>query len=153
MPARLSIGRFVAATPPEADGRVAGLARTVVGGELARALDAAEVPAGIWCVRRLDLCVDLDLEDTDAVLGRAWAEALVSGLLAALGGGDPDVVRYDGPVMALADLIGSTAVGRVERTWAWVGAGVRERGDPDPATAPGEAILAAVRRVEGRRAG
>lgn len=147
MAAQLSIGRFVVAAPPDGQGRVAQLAESVVRHDLARALAAADVPAGIWCVRRLDVRVSLDLDDADAALGRAWAGALVSRLLEALAGGDPDVVHYHGPVQAVADLIASASLGRTGRAWAWTRAGVRERADPDPATSPGEAIVVSLRRL------
>jgi hypothetical protein len=145
--AQLSIGRFVAAVPPDGEARVARLAESVVRHDLARALAVADVPAGIWCVRRLDVRVSLDLDDTDAVLGRAWAGELLSRLLEALAGADPDVVHYAGPVQAVADLIASVSLGRPARAWAWTRAGARERADPDPAASPGEAIVVSLRRL------
>ena len=147
MAAQLSIGRFVAAMPPDAEAQVARLAESVVRYDLARALAAADVPAGIWCVRRLDVRVSLDLDEPDAALGRAWAGALLSRLLEALAGADPNVVHYAGPVQAVADLIASVSLGRPGRTWAWTRAGVRERADPDPTASPGEAIVVSLRRL------
>jgi hypothetical protein len=145
--ARLSIGRFVTTAPPDGEARVARLAESVVQRDLARALAAADIPAGIWCVRRLDVRVSLDLDDADAVLGRAWAGELLSRLLEALAGADPDVVHYAGPVQAVADLIASVSLGRPARAWAWTRAGARERADPDPAASPGEAIVVSLRRL------
>ena len=147
MAAQLSIGRFVATVPPDGEARVARLAESVVRHDLARALASADVPAGIWCVRRLDVRVSLDLDDADAVLGRAWAGTLLSRLLEALAGADPDVVHYAGPVQAVADLIASVSLGRPARAWAWTRAGARERADPDPAASPGEAIVVSLRRL------
>ena len=147
MAAQLSIGRFVATVPPDGEARVARLAESVVRHDLARALAVADVPAGIWCVRRLDVRVSLDLDDADAVLGRAWAGTLLSRLLEALAGADPDVVHYAGPVQAVADLIASVSLGRPARAWAWTRAGARERADPDPAASPGEAIVVSLRRL------
>ena len=112
MAAQLSIGRFVATAPPDGQARVGRLAESVVQHDLARALARADVPAGIWCVRRLDVRVSLDLDDADAVLGRAWAGALLSRLLAALAGADPEVVHYAGPMQAVADLIASFSLAR-----------------------------------------
>jgi hypothetical protein len=151
--ARLSIGRFVATAPPDGKARVARLAESVVQHDLARALAVADVPAGIWCVRRLDLRVSLDLADGDAVLGQAWARALMSRLLEALAGADPDVVHYPGPVHAVADLVASVSLGRTGRAWAWTRAGARERADPDPAVSPGEAIIVSLRRLHGQSPG
>lgn len=150
---RLSVGRFVATAPPDGEARVARLAESVVQHDLARALAVADVPAGIWCVRRLDLRVSLDLADGDAVLGQAWARALMSRLLEALAGADPDVVHYPGPVHAVADLIASASLGRTGRAWAWTRAGVRERADPDPAVSPGDAIVVSLRRLHGQSPG
>lgn len=149
MGAQLSIGRFVTTTARDDERRVARLAESVARHDLARALADAELPGGIWCLRRLDVQVDLDLEDADLALGRAWADALVARLLQALAGTDPEVVHYDGPVQALADLIASNSLGRPRRAWAWTQAGVRVRGDPDPASSPGEAIVVALRRHHG----
>ena len=143
----MSIGRFVATAPPDGEARVGRLAESVVRHDLARALASADVPAGIWCVRRLDVRVSLDLDDADAVLGRAWAGTLLSRLLEALAGADPDVVHYAGPVQAVADLIASVSLGRPARAWAWTRAGAREQADPDPAASPGEAIVVSLRRL------
>jgi hypothetical protein len=143
---RLAIRRFVTAAPRGAEQRIARLARAVTRDGLTAALATADIPAGIWCVRRLDVRVGLNLEDDDAVVGGAWADAVVAGLLGALAGGDPDVVHYTGSEQALVDLIASAAVGRVERAWAWNRAGVRDEGDPDPGSAPGAAIVTAVQR-------
>ena len=146
MVTRLAIRRFVTAAPRGAEQRIARLAGAVTRDGLTAALATADIPAGIWCVRRLDVRVGLDLEDEDAVLGGAWADAVVAGLLGALAGGDPDVVHYTGAEQALVDLIASAAVGRVDRAWAWNRAGVRAEGDPDPGSAPGAAIVTAVQR-------
>ncbi|WP_327397364.1 hypothetical protein [Streptomyces phaeochromogenes] len=147
MDTQLSIGRFVADAPPGDERRVAQLAELVVRRDLAQALDAADVPAGIWCLRRLNVQVTVHGDDTDATLRGVWAGALVSRLIEALSGADPGVVHYDGPVQAVADLIASTSLGRLERAWAWDKAGIRQRGDPDPASAPGEAIVASLRQL------
>ena len=153
MAARLSIGRFVTTAPPDSEARMARLAESVVQHDLARVLATADIPAGIWCVRRLDLRVSLDLDDADTVLGRAWAGALLSRLLEALDGADPDVVHYAGPGQAVADLIASVSLGRPARAWAWTRAGAREQADPDPVASPGEAIVVALRRLRGQNPG
>ena len=153
MAARLSVGRFVATAPPDGEARVARLAESVVRHELARALAVADFPAGIWCVRRLDLRVSLDLDDADAVLGPAWAGALLSRLRESLAGGNPNVVHYPGPGQAVADLIASVSLGRPGRAWAWTRAGAREQGDPDPVASPGEAIVVSLRRLHGQSPG
>ncbi|MEU5342924.1 hypothetical protein AB0H18_19135 [Streptomyces sp. NPDC020766] len=145
----MSIGRFVAAAPPDGERRVAQLAGSVVRHDLATALAEADVPAGIWCLRRLDVQVGLDLDDTDAALGRAWAGTLVSQLLQALAHPGSEVVHYLDPVQAVADLIASTSLGQFTRAWAWARAGVRERADPDPERSPGEAIVVSLRRLHG----
>src|SRR5205807_1122723 len=81
------------------------------------------------------------------------AGAVLSRLRESLAGGNPDVVHYPGPGQAVADLIASVSLGRPGRAWAWTRAGAREQGDPDPVTAPGEAIVVSLRRLHGRSPG
>jgi hypothetical protein len=145
----VSIGRFradVAARPEEAR-RVDALARAVTGQELGRALGSSDLPPGIWCVRRLDLHLDLDLADDDGQLRRAWGSTVAAGLLAVPRTANPDVVHYRHRAAAAADMIGGAATGRLDRAWAWMQAGVWRAGDPDPGTAPAAAILATLTRI------
>jgi hypothetical protein len=145
----VSIGRFsadVAARPAQVQ-RVDALARAVVEQELGRTLGSTDLPPGIWCVRRLDLHLDLDLAGDDGQLRRAWGSMVSAGLRAALQTASPDVVHYRHRADAAADLIGGAVSGRTDRAWAWMQAGASRAGDPDPRTAPAAAILATLRRM------
>jgi hypothetical protein len=143
---RLSVTTHLDGDRPEARDRVPRLLRGVAEHRLDRALAAADLPAGTWCVRRLDVPVWLDLDRPDGALETAWATALVTALLRALAGGSADVVRYRGDVDALADLVCAAATSRTERAWAWSRLGLLSPSDPSAARDPRAAIIAALRR-------
>ncbi|GAA0603295.1 hypothetical protein GCM10010174_19560 [Kutzneria viridogrisea] len=120
-------------------------------GELAErrldeALRAAELPTGLWCLRRLDVSVRMDFGRGDLALARDWADTLVGALRAALAQRPGEVAHFVDLRHALADLVGSVALGRTDRGWAWRRVDLLGANDPEPADAPREAIVAALRR-------
>ncbi|WP_206059484.1 hypothetical protein, partial [Nonomuraea zeae] len=112
---------------------------------LDRALRGLSLPAGIWCVRRIDVRVPLDLARTEPGLAEEWAAALARSLPQALATGT-DVVHYAHLGAALADLVRGAATGQVSRMWAWQQAGALRDGDPRPDANPAAAVLTVLRR-------
>jgi hypothetical protein len=125
--------------------RVEAIARGVAGRRLEWALAEAGLPEGIWCIRRLDVPVRLDLDRPDPALEAAWAAALVGAVRRALATGSPGVVRYERERDAVADLVAGAATGDLARAWAWARLGLTAPGDPPADRAPGAAIVAALR--------
>ena len=113
---------------------------------LDEALQAADLPPGDWCVRRLEVGIAIDPARPDGALETQWAAAVVNALRRALVGGAGDVVHYRRRVDALADLVASAAAGRTEHSWAWRRIGLLAPDDPQPESAPAEAVLAMLRR-------
>jgi hypothetical protein len=131
---------------PEDATRVARLLRQVAAERLDRALRDAPLPPGIWCVRHLDVPVRLELDRPDPALETTWAAALIAALRQALQSGSEEAFRYDHERDALADLVSGAATGRVGRAWAWRGLGLLHPADPPLGLAPGEALVAVLRR-------
>jgi hypothetical protein len=129
---------------PGLGGRVRSMLRRMAELRLDDALAELDLPAGEWCVRRLDVLMPLSFEDTDASIERQWAGLLATALRTALASGSPEVIRYPRPDDALDDLVGELAAGRAGRAWAWRQLGLLD--DAEPAAAPGEALVAALRR-------
>jgi hypothetical protein len=123
--------------------RVDTLLREIADVRLPRAWAGISLPPGHWCLRRLDLAVDLELGRGHLTLGERWARALVARIELALRQGT-DVVHYRHELDALVDAVASLAMGRANRAWAWARLGVLPPNGPDPATAPGPAVLAAL---------
>ncbi len=109
-------------------------------------LGAAEFPDGEWCLRRLDLRVALDPARPGPALETQWAHAVVQELGQRIGSGSDDVLHFPRITDALNDLAASLAAGRTEHAWAWRQLGLLLPEDPDPAGAPGPALLAVLRR-------
>jgi hypothetical protein len=126
--------------------RIDRMLSELAGDRLERALRDAPLPPGTWCVRRLDVLVRLDLERADVTLAAAWAAALVGALRRALDGGSPEVVRYRRERDALVDLVCGAATGRLGRAWAWTRLGLLGPSDPPLERAPGQAVVAVLRR-------
>lgn len=133
----------------EDEARVRRLVADLTGRELERALASAQVPDGLWCIRRLDVHLRLDGRG-DRDLGRDWARTVVDTLLQGLspegGVSPPGVVGYARPEQMLTDLVTELARGRTERAWAWRTLGAVAAGDPDPDTDARGAVLAALAR-------
>jgi len=56
------------------------------------------------------------------------------------------VVHFRSELRALADLIASVGLGRLDHAWAWRQVGLLSSGDPDASHSPAAAIIAAARR-------
>lgn len=144
-------------TAPGVADRIDGLLRVAAGKPLDDALAAAGLPEGIWCLRRVDARLRLDLERVDAALAGDWARTLSAAVAAALGAaptaGRADVVVYPDVAAATADLVAELGAGRSDRAWAWRAAGLLASSDPDPAYRPGAAILAVLARRPERTLG
>jgi hypothetical protein len=135
-------------TSPGSDESGVRIRRLLVGvaeRRLEQAIEAEALPPGIWCVRRLDVPVRLDLAAPDPAVEQAWAAALAASLAAALR--HPNTaIQYGSDLEAFADLIGGIATGQQGRAWAWRQLGLLQPGDADPGSNPREALLAAVSR-------
>jgi hypothetical protein len=147
----LTIGRVsatvhLASTAVGVAGRVAGLLRAAAGDRLDAAMRATTLPDGIWCVRRVEAPVQLDLHRPDPALAESWAAAMSAAVARALAGSGADIVHYRCASEAVLDLVSGVSAARLERLWAWDAAGLLEPDDPDPATCPGAALLAVLER-------
>lgn len=146
----LAIGRLSATVHGDGDlaPRVGRMLMQLAQSRLGEALQAADLPPGDWCVRRIDVGIAIDPERPDGALETQWATAVIDALHRALvaGAGSGDVVHYQRHIDALADLVRSVVAGRIERSWAWRRIGLLAPGDPQPESAPAEAVLAVLRR-------
>jgi hypothetical protein len=143
---RLSATAHLDPGAAEEGARIGRLLGGVAELRLDRALRSLTLPPGLWCLRRVEAPVRLDLERPDSALEEAWAVVLSRAVGRALATGSAEAVRYRGSPDALADLVDGIATGRLERAWAWRGLGLQQPADPDPAQAPKEAMLAALGR-------
>jgi hypothetical protein len=144
----LAIGRLSATVHGDDDlaPRVGRMLTQLAQRRLDEALQAADLPPGDWCVRRLDVGIAIDPARPDGALETQWAAAVVDALRRALVGGSSDVVHYQRRADALADLVVSAAAGRAERSWAWRRIGLLAPDDPQPESAPAEMVLAVLLR-------
>jgi hypothetical protein len=140
----LQIGLLSATSSAADQARVRRLLTGVTERRLDQALAGLTLPAGEWCIRRLDVPLELSDRLTDGAVEQDWARTLAIALRAALE--SALVVHYPRPVLALADLLVGLAAGRTERLWAWQQLGLLQPGDPDPVGVPAAAALAALRR-------
>src|SRR6185437_2972867 len=108
------------------------------------ALVGLTLPTGEWCIRRVDVPLQLSDRLADGAVERDWARALAIALREALE--SASVVHYPRPAAALAELLVGLATGRTERLWAWRQLDLVQAGDPDPIGVPAAAALAALRR-------
>ena len=116
---------------PEPD-EVPGMLRHVADDRMERALREQPLPDGEWCVRRLDVDVELDPERPLTALETDWADRIVTALRQSLRDGSREVVRYLRPEQAVDDLLSGLATGRFEHDWAWRQVGLLQSGDPEP---------------------
>ncbi|MGH7744922.1 MAG: hypothetical protein ACREQ5_08980, partial [Candidatus Dormibacteria bacterium] len=108
----LVISRLSATVPGSSDDqdrgpRVQRLLARIAEHRLDDALGGVTLPAGDWCVRRVDVALPLDLDRPDPAIEAQWARALVDAVRAALADGSPDVVHFRRMPEALADLVSS----------------------------------------------
>ncbi|HET6208887.1 MAG TPA: hypothetical protein VFD94_00815, partial [Jatrophihabitans sp.] len=139
----LHIAVLSASTTAGDEPRVRRLLTGVAERRLEQALAGLELPAGEWCIRRLDVPLLLSDRQGDSAVELDWARALAAALREALDQA-ADLVHYPRPVAALTDLLVGMAIGRTERLWAWRQLGIVQAGDPDPVGAPAAATLAAL---------
>ncbi|MDJ0355286.1 hypothetical protein [Paenarthrobacter sp. PH39-S1] len=113
---------------------------------LEEVLAAAEIPAGEWCLRRLDLRLALNPERPGPALETQWAHAVVQELRQRIDSPSDEVLHFPRISDALNDLAASLAAGRTDHAWAWRQLGLLTPEDPDPAGAPAPVLLAVLRR-------
>lgn len=118
----LSIGRLTATVPrlpgePDLGRQVEVMLADTTGRPLDQALEARRLPAGHWFLQRLDLRLTLDLRRAGPGTEQQWADAVALALHGALLSGQ--AVHYGSDCDALADLVGSAAMGRFDNEWAW----------------------------------
>lgn len=132
---------------PEPD-RVPQMLRRVCADRLEDALRERPLPDGEWCVRRLDVALELDPERPLSALETDWADRIVTALRLCLRDGSQDVVRYVRPEAAVDDLLAGLATARYEHAWAWRQVGLLEPGHPEPHTAPAAVLLSVLGRLQ-----
>lgn len=142
------------------EARVRRLVDDIARGQVEPDLAGASVADGLWCVRRVEVRLELD-GPGQPDLGRAWAASLRAALLEELAGRRPtrpgqgssaddgELVGYRRREDALADLLASLALGHPARVWAWRSLGILDPQDPDPAHEPRAAALAVLHRNAG----
>ncbi|HEX4728924.1 MAG TPA: hypothetical protein VH298_14065, partial [Jatrophihabitans sp.] len=140
----LQIGRLSAITSAADERRVRRLLTGVAERRLEQALAGLTLPTGEWCIRRLDVALQLSDRLADGAVEQDWARALAIALRDALE--SASVVHYPRPAAALVELLVGLATGRTERLWAWRQLDLIQAGDPDPVGVPAAAALAALRR-------
>ena len=147
----LTIGRLTATVHAKpgsenSGGPVDRMLRRLAEQRLEAALVDAQLPAGDWCVRRVETIVRYDPRDHESDIEAAWAGAVLASLCETLHTANGDIVHYRRPGDAVADLITSITMRRLERVWAWRQMGLLGQGDPEPGVDPAGAVLAAVAR-------
>ena len=142
----LSIGRLTATVPrlpgePDLGRQVEVMLADATGRPLDQALDARRLPAGHWFLRRLDMRLTLDLHRAGPGTEQQWADAVALALHEAMLSGR--AVHYGSDCDALADLVASAAVGRLDNEWAWRELGLVDGAVSGPA---GRVVLTAFGR-------
>ncbi len=120
----------------------------VAADRLENALRENPLPDGEWCVRRLDVAVQLDPERPLSALETDWADRIVTTLRLSLRDGSQDVVLYVRPEAAVDDLLAGLATGRFEHDWAWRQVGLLEAGHPEPQADPAAVCLLVLGRLQ-----
>lgn len=144
----LTIGRMtVAVVDWPNPGQVFGMLRRVADSRLDDALREQPLPEGEWCVRRLDLALDLDAERPLSALETGWADRIITALRQSLRDGSSDIVRFVRPEDAVDDLFAGLAVQDYDRAWAWRQVGIIEPGDPLPEDDARGLFLTVLRRL------
>ena len=109
--------------------------------DLDTAWQAASMPPGIWCVRRVDVSVTLDPARPAADLRRRWCALFLAELTRLCASGSPDVVRFPHRAAAVADVVTGLAHGDRSREWAWRQLHLLVRTDPAPPAAAVHTLL------------
>ena len=116
--------------------RVAALHRRIAQVELERAWREADLPAGHWCLRRVNVRLAMADPVSDTELAGRWARGVADAIRSAVAGHDPEVVHYRTLLDALADAVAGEALGRREHAWAWRQLGVAADPGAGPASIP-----------------
>ncbi|MGC5075656.1 hypothetical protein [Agrococcus sp. DT81.2] len=144
----LRIERMTAAVADWPDpGEVLGMLRHVAESRLDDALRQQPLPDGEWCVRRLDISVELDPERPFSALETGWADRIVAALRLSLLDGSSDVVQFVRPEDAVDDLFTGLVAHRHAHAWAWHQLGLIEPGDPVPEEDARGLLLAVLHRM------
>jgi hypothetical protein len=101
--------------------------------------------SGDWCVRRLDIELELDAAEPDACAAARWADLIAASVRSLVADGK-QVIHYPNRSRALSELVWCLTTGRSERAWAWRQLGLLADFDPDPLVDPTGALLAALSR-------
>lgn len=146
----LTIGRLTATVGdwPESDpDQVPRMLRHMADTRLQDAVRVHPFPDGEWCVRRIEVDVELDPERPASALEEDWANQIVVALRRSLRDGSLDVVRYERSEQAVDDLLAGLATGDYDRAWAWRQVGVLATGDPEPGAGSREVCLRVIERI------
>lgn len=141
----LTIRRLCAETTDPELTRVQQLLRLIADRTLEERRATYETLSGEWCVRRLDLGLDLPPDEPDSTAAGRWA-ALIAGTIRDLVPDGSNVLHFRSRSQQLLDLVVGLAAGNLSRAWAWRQAGLLAATDPDPEEQPVPALLAAMRR-------
>lgn len=141
------IGRLTATVADWPDPEVVPrMLQRVADARLDDAVRTSSLPEGEWCVRRVDLDLELDPERPHSALETEWADQIVIALRHSLRDGVRDVVHYERREQALDDLLAGLATGQLANAWAWRQVGLLDPDDPQPGEDPRAVCL----RVLGR---
>lgn len=135
-----------AADWPEPD-QVPTMLQHLSADRLVQALRQNPLPEGEWCVRRLDVAVELDPDRPLSALETDWADRIVTALRLSLRDGSQDVVRYLRPEQAVDDLLLGLSTDHYDHAWAWRQVGLLEANDPEPQVDPGSVFLLVLARL------
>jgi hypothetical protein len=101
--------------------------------------------SGEWCVRRLEIQLELDAIEPDAGAADRWADLIAASVRSLVPDGS-QVIHYPNRSRALAELVVSLTTGGYDRAWAWRQLGLLTEFDPDPTVDAAAALLAALCR-------
>jgi hypothetical protein len=146
----LTIRRLAADVPADDDtqaslARVDRLLRLVADGALEERSATYEALSGEWYVRRLELDLDLAVDEPDASAATRWA-GTIAGAVGELVADGTNVLHFRSRGRLLLDLVVGLAAGDLSRAWAWRLAALLTPTDPDPADGPSAALVAALGR-------
>ncbi|MFH8251250.1 hypothetical protein ACH3VR_12840 [Microbacterium sp. B2969] len=144
----LHVGRMSAAVVDWPDpAQVPEMLRHVIDGRLEDAMREHPLPDGEWCVRRLDVALDLDPERPLSALEAGWADRIVTSLRQSLRDGSTDVIRYLRPEDAVDDMLTGLVSLRVDHSWAWAQVRLLMPDDPPPDGDPRALMLIVLERL------
>ncbi|WP_344065632.1 hypothetical protein [Microbacterium pumilum] len=136
-----------AADWPDPD-QVPSMLRHVANGRLDDALRQHPLPDGEWCVRRLDLAVELDPDRPLSALETSWADRVVTALRRSLLDGSTDVVHFARPEAVIDDMLAGIVSRDCGHAWAWRQVGLLRPADPQPDADPLALLLVTLERLQ-----